>query len=89
MNRTSKLLTTSAGLFAAAMTGLMSGCQHSSSSDAAGTSVQSMDMDKHACKGQNACKGHGGCKGTANACKGQNSCKGQGGCNTINPPAPQ
>jgi hypothetical protein len=81
MNRKSKVLTTSAVLFAAAFTGMVSGCQHSSTDT--GTAATSADLDKHACKGLNACKGHGGCKTSDAGCKGQNSCKGKGGCKTI------
>jgi hypothetical protein len=73
----------SAGLLAAAFSGLMNGCQ-SSSGSGNGTQMSANDPDKHACKGQNSCKGKGGCKTDANSCKGQNSCKGKGGCDTIN-----
>jgi len=82
MNRLTRNLTASAGLFAAAMTGMLAGCQSHSATDS-GTAVNANAPDKHACKGQNSCKGLGGCKTGNNGCKGLNSCKGNGGCKTM------
>jgi len=85
MHRFGKTVTVSAGIMSAALTGLLTGCQNHSGTDA-GSSMNSQDLDKHSCKGQNACKGHGGCKTGDQGCKGKNSCKGNGGCNTMEPP---
>jgi hypothetical protein len=74
----------SAGLAAAAFSGLMNGCQSSSPAGDKGSQM-SMDATMHSCSGKNSCKGQGGCKTGDNGCKGKNSCKGKGGCNTINP----
>ncbi len=82
MNRMTRNLTATAGLFAAAMTGMLAGCQNHSGTDS-GTAVTADAPDKHGCKGQNQCKSQGGCKTGDNGCKGQNSCKGKGGCKTM------
>jgi hypothetical protein len=74
----------SAGLVAAAFSGLMNGCSSSTPAADNGSAV-SMDATKHSCAGKNSCKGQGGCKTSDAGCKGKNSCKGKGGCDTINP----
>lgn len=81
MNRTTKKLTISAALVAAAFSGIMAGCKSNGAS--AGTQANSTDPDKHACKGLNACKGKGNCSTGDAGCKGKNSCQGKGGCKTM------
>jgi hypothetical protein len=61
MNRTTRNITASATMFAAAMTGMLAGCASHSGADS-GSAAVSSDLSKHACKGQNQCKGYGGCK---------------------------
>lgn len=88
MKRTISTLSVTAGFTAAALTGLLAGCQGQGdngmdSGSGSGTQMNSNAPDKHSCKGLNSCKGHGGCQSSDNGCKGKNSCKGQGGCNTM------
>jgi hypothetical protein len=69
-------------LFAAAVTGLLTGTtamqaeSSSSTAPVAGAASvlhsSAMQTDKHSCKGKNACKGQGA--DHKNACKGQGSC---------------
>jgi hypothetical protein len=56
MNRKTRTFVASAGLLAAAFSGMLAGCHNQSNGSDAG-SMTSSDPDKHACKGQNACKG--------------------------------
>jgi hypothetical protein len=83
MNKTTRLLITSAAI-AGLYAGSLASKAFAADDSKAGTSEKSKsDKGKHDCKGKNGCAGEGGCKASDKGCKGKNTCKGKGGCSTM------
>ncbi len=83
MNKSTRLLITSAAI-AGLYAGSLASKAFAQADSKAGTEEKAKaDKGKHDCKGKNTCKGEGGCGAGDNGCKGKNSCKGKGGCSTA------